>query len=282
MVRHPATTALLPIMLAACTALASCANNGDSSKRPTHRSTTARQGRSAPIIFNFETHKGFKYKFTGTSAFYSATGDPNFPMEEPLPPGLTYLVLYGNLTNLLKDRPAPSPVSSDTPKSFGGMVIPSQTKRIPVYDETGKRSGTLPTCRWPKGEYSGNGAYLNTDAVPGEDKNYSPSDEEELVPVRNNQNLCAATLGFNPDNYPSEGIPAGSSYPSAILCIIPDSTPKSSIKFAVWSEPLDAYGYPRYDLDDSKYGTSHVSYHNIASNSVRDFPWSAPPKLGNN
>jgi hypothetical protein len=277
MIRRPVTAALIPITLAVSIAATSCSSDGGQSGPSGHRSSkpAGQATKAAPISFDFKTDLGFRYRFTGTSAFYNATGDPGFPMASALPPGLTYLVLYGKLSNLLKDRPAPNPTESKI-TTFGGLVIRAQQKRIPTYTSSGDRAGSLQTCAWPSGGLSDNKDELDLDGVPTENQIWHPNDVT-LVAAKNSPNLCVTTLGLNKTNFPDAGIPPSSSYRTSIFCIVPDSMPKNMMKFAVWREPSE------YDeLQTSKYTPDPINYHYITSSSVRTFPWSPVPKLGNN
>lgn len=271
-------TALIPISLAGSIALTSCSSDKSAHVRPGGQATRSSEQnkKAASISFNFSSEEGFRYRFTGTSAFYNATGDPNYPMEEALPPGLTYLVLYGKLTNLTPDRPAPNPTDGII-KRFGGIVIPAQKKKVrPPRDfSVSSKIGAIQTCAWTPGRrVSKTEKYdLDTDGLPDGNKNYDPS--TWLSPVKNIPNLCTISLGLNIDNYPTEGIAPNSSYPLSVLCIIPDNTPKNSVKFAVWRDPSE-----QEQMDFEQLPTE-FDYKYVIEGSIHELPWSPVPKLGN-
>lgn len=99
---------LLPTLL-----VAGCADRQDTSGQgsgPQRSPTTHTSSEPAPSI-EF-TAGGFRYAFAATNAEFSPTGDPA-NTTVPLPPGETYLVVSGELTNLQDDRPAPLDILAD-------------------------------------------------------------------------------------------------------------------------------------------------------------------------
>jgi hypothetical protein len=118
------------VALLAAVFVSGCAGDHSSTGRasgrrpstPPARATAEGPAPAPPIAFT--TASGFRYTFTSTGAGFSPTGGPTGD-GDPLPPGLTYLVVNGRLTNAQTDRPAPVPGDALTADPSGiGVTIP--------------------------------------------------------------------------------------------------------------------------------------------------------------